>query len=142
MNATLDAATLLLDTGPLLALVNRRDRNHAWARDLLAGHGGRLVTCEAVISEAWFLAQSCLSRPEQLLVLIERLPLAVVSAWGPRALELVRKYADQPMAVADACLVVLAEEDPGRVVTTTDIRDFSVYRMQGQREVPAVMPPV
>lgn len=56
MSRTSDASTLLLDTGPLLALVNRRDRYHAWARDLLAERRGPLVTCEAVISEAWFLA--------------------------------------------------------------------------------------
>lgn len=39
---------LLLDTGPLLALVNRRDRHHAWARDLLASYRGPLLTCEVL----------------------------------------------------------------------------------------------
>jgi predicted nucleic acid-binding protein len=141
MNALTGASTLLLDTGPLLALVNRRDRHHAWVRGLLAGFDGHLVTCEAVISEAWFLAQSRLSPPERLLVLLERLALEVVPAWGPRALELVWKYRDQPMDVADACLVVLAEAETGRVVVTTDARDFSVYRMHDQQSVPTLMPP-
>ena len=132
---------LLLDTGPLLALVNRRDAHHAWARELLGRYRGRLITCEAVVSEAWFLAQSRLAPPERLLVLLERLPLEVVPAWGPRALTLVRKYADRPMDVADACLVVLAEEDGRRAVATVDVEDFTVYRLHGRGAVPVVTPP-
>lgn len=135
------ASAILLDTGPLLALVNRRDAHHAWARELLGGYRGRLLTCEAVVSEAWFLAQSRLKQPERLLLLLERLPLEVVPAWGPRALALVRKYADRPMDVADACLVVLAEAEARRVVATIDMEDFAVYRLRGREAVPTLTPP-
>lgn len=141
MSTSFEASTLLLDTGPLIALVNRRDRNYTWIRDLLAGYRGRLATCESVISEAWFLAQTRLDPPAQLLVLLERLPIDVLQAWRPRTYELMKKYAGQPMAVADACLIVLAELDEGRVVVTTDSRDFSVYRMRRNKQVPTLQPP-
>lgn len=109
--------------------------------DELAGYRGRLVTCEAVLSEAWFLAQSQLSPPESLLSLLERLPLEVVPGWGQRALEYVWQYRDQPMDVADACLVALAGEEASGVVVTIDFRDFSVYRLHDGRSVPVLMPP-
>ena len=134
-------STLLVDTGPLLALVNRRDRYHEWVRSQLAGYTGRLVTCEAVLSEAWFLAQSRLAPPTALLDLLARLPLEIRPAWRPRVLEHLRKYADRPMDVADACLVALAEEADGAVVLTIDRADFSVYRMHGRQRVPTLMPP-
>lgn len=136
-----ESSTLLLDTGPLLALVNRRDRHHAWARDELSAFRGRLITCEAVLSEAWFLAWKQLSPPDRFLTLIEGLPLHVEPAWNSRVLALLRKYSDQPMSVADASLVALAEAEPGRVVMTIDRRDFTVYRMHGRKDVPTLMPP-
>ena len=140
MSAPIKASMLLLDTGPLLALVNRRDRNHTWIRGILACYKGRVVTCEAVISEAWFLAQSRLSPPSSLLALLERLPLEIISAWSSRTLDLVRRYADLPMDVADSCLVALAEGAPESIVVTTDKRDFSLYRMHGKEPVPVLFP--
>ncbi len=140
-SAAANISALLVDTGPLLALVNRRDRHYEWVRTLLAGYTGRLFTCEAVLSEAWFLAQSRLAPPTTLLDLLDRLPLEVVPAWPPRVLALLRKYADRPMDVADACLVALAEEKEGRVVLTIDREDFSLYRLHSQQNVPTLMPP-
>jgi predicted nucleic acid-binding protein len=140
MSALIKASMLLLDTGPLLALVNRRDRNHTWIRGILAGNKGRLVSCEAVISEAWFLAQSRLSPPSSLLALLERLPLEIIPAWGSHTLDLVRRYADLPMDVSDSCLVALAEDAPESIVVTTDKRDFSLYRMHGKEPVPVLLP--
>ncbi len=121
--------------------VDRRDRHHIWIRDSLAAYRGRLATCESVISEAWFLAQTRLTPPDQLLVLLDRLPIDVIQSWRPRTLELVKKYADKPMDIADACLIVLAESEESSVVVTTNSRDFSVYSMRGNKHVPTLQPP-
>lgn len=51
------ASAYLLDAGPLVALLNRRDEHHEWARRTLDGLDAPLLTCEAVLSEAWFLAR-------------------------------------------------------------------------------------
>ena len=46
---------ILVDTGPLVALLNRRDQNHAWCARQLQALTDPLVTCDAVLSEAFFL---------------------------------------------------------------------------------------
>ena len=61
---------LLLDTGPLVALLNRRDRHHAWTTALLDSTGVPLATCEAVVSEACFLARRAGVHADQVLELV------------------------------------------------------------------------
>ena len=46
---------IVIDAGPLVALLNRRDRHHAWVREVLGTVEPPVFTCEAVISEACFL---------------------------------------------------------------------------------------
>ncbi len=50
-------ATVLLDTGPLVAMLSARDRHHSWALEALRVRA-RLITCDAVLSEAFFLVRS------------------------------------------------------------------------------------
>jgi predicted nucleic acid-binding protein len=134
------ASAYLLDAGPLVALLNRRDRHHAWARRTLGELEAPLLTCEAVLSEAWFLTRRGGADPVRVLELVRALEVQVVPAWSPRAEEILRRYADRG-SVADAALLALAEEEDGRVVVTTDREDFSVYRIHRRRAVPVLMPP-
>jgi predicted nucleic acid-binding protein len=53
----------------------------------------------------------------------------------------VRKYADQPMDLADACLVRMTELYPDSRIFTVDRRDFRIYRRDGRRPVPCIFPP-
>lgn len=133
------ATAYLLDAGPLVAMLNRRDRHHAWALRTLDALEAPLLTCEPVLSEAWFLARRGGGDPVRVLELVGALGVEVVPAWGEGTRALLRRWADRA-SVADAALLALAEEEAGRVVVTTDRADFSVYRIHRRRAVPALMP--
>jgi len=62
-----------------------------------------------------------------------------VSAHQPDVWQLLRKYADQPMSLADACLVRMAELSGHCQVFTTD-KDFLVYRRKGRHVIPLLAP--
>jgi predicted nucleic acid-binding protein len=135
------ASAYLIDAGPLVSLLNRRDVHHKWARLALAELDAPLLTCEAVVSEAWFLVKRDGGRPEHVLDLLAALEVRVVAGWGERADELLRRYSERG-SVADASLLALAEQKRGRVVVTTDRKDFSVYRIHRNQSVPVLMPPL
>lgn len=133
---------LLLDTGPLVAYLNRADQYHAWAERCWTTFQEPLWTCESVISEAIFLLQSEGLDPDPVLQLLER----GIVRWDFPACEqftdlfrLIRKYSDQPMSLADACLVRMAELSDRCQVFTTD-RDFLVYRRKGRQVIPLLAP--
>lgn len=134
------ASAYLIDAGPLVAVLDEDEQDHAWARATLDRLDAPLLTCEAVLSEAWFLTRRGGADPARVLDLVRLLDVEVVSAWRPRVDEILRRYADRS-SVADASLLSLAEEAEGRVVVTTDREDFTVYRIHRRRAVPALMPP-
>ena len=136
------ATRVLLDTGPLVAYLNRNDRHHRWAIECWSALFDPLWTCEAVLSEAMFVLQSEKADAEPLLRLLERRVIRldfVLDNHRSDALRLLRKYADQPMSLADACLVRMAElADPCQVFTTD--KDFLVYRRKGRHIIPLLSP--
>jgi predicted nucleic acid-binding protein len=136
------AIRVLLDTGPLVAYLNRNDRHHAWAVECWSALFDPLWTCEAVLSEAIFLLQSDGAGPEPILRLLERRIIRldfVMDDHRADVFRLLRKYADQPMSLADACLVRMAElGDPCQVFTTDN--DFRVYRRKGRHVIPLLSP--
>ena len=132
----------MLDTGPLVALLNRRDRYHRWTTEQWADVDLPVLTCEAVLTEACFLLRKSPGGPAAVLEMVARAVVkgaydveADVAALG----RLMTRYADVPMALADACLVRMIEQQPDARVLTLD-RDFRVYRSHGRRVIPAVMP--
>jgi predicted nucleic acid-binding protein len=133
---------VLLDTGPLVAYLNRSDQYHEWAKRCWAALHDPLWTCESVLSEAIFLLQSAGIGAAPLLHLLDleiiRCDFAGLDHW-PDLCRLIRKYADQPMSLADACLVRMAELTNRCQVFTTD-RDFLVYRRQSRRVIPLLAP--
>lgn len=136
------ATRVLLDTGPLVAYLNRNDRHHAWAVECWHALFDPLWTCEAVLSEAIFLLQSDSADPEPILGMVERRIVRldfVMNDHRSDVFRLLRKYADQPMSMADACLVRMAElVDPCQVFTTDE--DFLVYRRKGRHVIPLLSP--
>jgi predicted nucleic acid-binding protein len=99
-------------------------------------------TCEAVLSEAVFVLQSEDLAIDPILRLLERGIVRVnfsMEANRPDVFRLLRKYADQPMSVADACLVRMSELSQNSRVFTTD-RDFVVYRRSGRGVIPVLAP--
>ena len=135
-------ARILIDTGPLVALLDRRDAHHAWAKQQVEGVDPPLHTCEAVLTEACFLvshlpggSQAVLDMVQQGLVTVGLSLQDEVSS----VKKLLMRYADVPMDLADACMVRLAELNRGSVLLTCD-SDFQIYRMDRRSVIPIVLP--
>ena len=133
---------VILDTGPLVAFINGRDRYHEWAKMQWAEMNPPLLTCEAVLSEACFLLRGLDGGDKAVLELLHRkvldIPFRLVEyvsqiAW------LLKKYADIPMSLADACLVRMTELYPDSPVLTLDT-DFNIYRRNKHNVIPTLSP--
>lgn len=134
------AANILADSGFLVALLNDRDAGHAWAVAAANRFPPPWSTCEAAISEGFYLLGP--SGAEALISLLRRgavLPDFEFRAHRDEVLHLMRKYRDVPMAFADACLVRMTEVLSSPTLLTTD-SDFRIYRRHGRQVVPCVMP--
>lgn len=133
---------VLVDTGPLVALLNRRDRHHAWVRDVLDTVEPPLFSCEAVLSEACFLLSRLAGGQDALLELLASQVIQLDFQIAPEVLairSLMRKFETVPMALADACLVRMSELDTNSVVLTLD-SDFRLYRRNRRQVIPSIMP--
>ena len=136
------ARTVLIDSGPLVAALRRRDQHHDWARAHFEAGTEPFVTCEAVISESFFLLERARDGKEALSAVLERGIVLVEYSFAlqrAETLRLIRRYGDTPMSFADACLVRMAEQMEGAVVFTTD-GDFRTYRKNGRQVIPLIMP--
>lgn len=134
--------TVLVDTGPLVAFLNRRDRHHRWALEQLSEITPPVLTCEPVLTEACFLLRETPQGPAAVLEHVDRGAIEIAYDLEREAKVLARlitRYADTPMSLADACLVRMVELRPGAAVLTLD-RDFRVYRTHGRRVIPTIMP--
>jgi predicted nucleic acid-binding protein len=132
-----------MDTGPLVASLNRRDRFHLWAKAQLGALEPPISTCEPVLAEACFLLRDMPGGAAAVLKLVERGVLQVAFQVAPHAKSLatlMTKYANVPMSLADACLVRMTELDDSSAIMTLD-SDFLVYRRHGRQAIPALMPP-
>lgn len=125
--------SLVVDTGPLVASADRRDRWHRESLELLATHPGQLIVPQLVVAEtAYLLAERLGSRSAlQFLGEIARgnlvtEPVAVVD-W-PRILDLAIRYRDFPLGTTDASVIACAERLGITTVATTDRRHFAAVR--------------
>jgi hypothetical protein len=123
----------LVDTGPLVALFDPRDRQHARCRTTLASIREALVTTVPVLTEVFHM----LSPGSQGATRVRDFVAAQgVSVWFmdaehlDRAFALMEEYADHPMDLADASLIAAAEALNTRTVFTVDRRDFATYRIR------------
>jgi predicted nucleic acid-binding protein len=126
---------VLVDTGPLVAIIDSSDAFHDRCVDVLRELHDPLFTVWPVITEAMHLVGSPVAQ-ERLWDVLEEggLRLKPLDATDvPRMRALMRKYRDQPMDLADAALVRVAEREQLNTVFTTDRSDFSVYRLHGSR---------
>jgi predicted nucleic acid-binding protein len=127
---------ILVDAGPLVALLRRADQHHAPCVAALRRLRDPLCTVWPAVTEAMFLLSD---RPDAQSALAEKLESAAIALLPldrrdlPRIRELMAKYVDLPMDFTDAALVRVAERDGLDTVFTTDRRDFSVYRISGRR---------
>lgn len=132
---------ILTDTGPLIALLDRREASHSRCAGVLASVGRPVLTTWAVLTEAMYLlsgmgwrAQDALWR----LVLRGDIDLAQVDEAGLlRMHALMEQYRDTPMDLADASLIVLAEQREATHIFTLDSH-FHAYRLLGRQRLEVI----
>jgi uncharacterized protein len=135
-------ASVLLDTGPWVALLCRDDAHHGWAREQFAQITGPLLTCEAVVAETCFLLARAGHDPAKALALVARgvvqIPMSL--AQEITAVQgLFSRYDNVPASLADACLIRMSELfDRCRVLTLDS--DFHIYRRHGRKMIPVWSP--
>ncbi|HEY3901472.1 MAG TPA: PIN domain-containing protein [Chthoniobacter sp.] len=131
---------VVVDAGFLVALWRREDQHHAWAVAAARANPPIWVTCEAVFSEAEHLSASIGRACLRTACRRGALRIAPILAEElPAVLDLLEKYDDVPMSVADACVVRLTEVLPDPLVLTTDA-DFKIYRRHSRKVVPCLLP--
>jgi predicted nucleic acid-binding protein len=126
---------VLLDTGCIVALLDRSERHHAHCVAAVEAAEGPLVTCEAVIAESCHLLRRQRGAPDAILENVAngvfRIPFRLDES-SAAVRTLMKRYARTGMDLADACLVAMADLlDTGRILTLDG--DFRVYRWRRVR---------
>jgi predicted nucleic acid-binding protein len=133
---------VLVDTGPLVALLDRQDQDHRWTVREGRRLPPKMLSCEAVLSEVHFLTQAIPEAKRRIEGwLIEgwlELPFSVREHHSA-VHELMLRYVNVPMSFADACLVRMSELWPEASVFTLDL-DFRVYRRNKRQRLPLICP--
>ena len=134
--------SVIVDTGPLVALLNRTDRFHNWTKQHWERIRPPLLTCEAVLAEACFLLRHLPGGDQAVLELVNReviQPIFDLEEEVQPLIKLIQRYADVPMSLADACLVRMAEQRSQSKVFTLD-QDFRIYRKHSRHVIPVLIP--
>ena len=125
---------VLVDAGPLVALIDKGDQHHARCVEALRLLRVPLMTVWPALTEAIYLLGDSWPAQAALWEMVETgaVELLPLDAGDLRRMaELMEKYRDLPMDLADAALVRVAERERIRQVFTLDQRDFRVYRPAG-----------
>ncbi len=122
----------LVDTGPLVALLNKSQPTHQLCKETFAELSTPLLTCWPVLTEAAYLLRKFPVQVRSLVAATDQgflqiLPLNSGDAAGINII--LAKYSDQGFQLADACWMYLAERENISTVFTLDEKDFSVYRL-------------
>jgi uncharacterized protein len=133
---------ILVDTGPLIALVRADDQHHPECLAAFRTLRQPMGTVWPVLTEAMYLLAGVPNAQEAIWDIVARktvqlLPLGPDDV--PRIRELMKQYADRPMDLADAALIRVAEREGIRQFFTVDRKDFAVYRLHG-RIRPSIIP--
>lgn len=126
---------ILIDAGPLIAIVKADDQHHAACAGALRKIREPLSTVWPAVTEAMYLLAGVPGGQEAVWEMLARGAVHLQElgmADLPRIRELMRKYADRGMDLADAALVRVAEREGIRQFFTVDRKDFSVYRLHGK----------
>ena len=135
-------AAAIVDTGPLVALLDRAERHHRWVSERITELDAPLLVCEPVLAEAMFLLARLSRAQDALFGLLDNGALRIalrVDEHVAALRSLHQKYRDRPMSLADACIVRMAELHDAHAVFTLD-SDFSVYRKHGRTPLALIHP--
>jgi predicted nucleic acid-binding protein len=125
---------ILIDAGPLIALISADDRHHSACRAAFANIKEPVGSVWPALTEAMYLLRGSRAAQRTLWEILERGTVSIVTLTAddaPRMYELMEKYHDLPMDLADAALVRVAERERIRSIFTLDRRDFTLYRPMG-----------
>ena len=128
---------VLLDTGPLVALLDSSESNHESCVSFLKKYKGGFVSTEAVLTEAMYLLSDSIHSQKACVDFIIKGEVRIVPfSYGSlrNALTYMERYQDTPMDFADASLVVLAEETGIHQIFTLDRRGFSIFRISHKKQ--------
>ncbi|HMD47479.1 MAG TPA: PIN domain-containing protein [Bryobacteraceae bacterium] len=131
------SANALIDTGAILALLDRSDRWHNACVDAFRQLRLPLLTSEAVLTEVFHLAGDTRTEMESAWKLVRSGALVlgtIEDAELPHLHDLMSRYWDRPMDFADATLVYLAKRESLSMILTVDQADFATYRIEGKRQ--------
>lgn len=134
--------TVIVDTGPLVSYLNRKDRHHEAVKAAISGLNPPFFTCEAVVSETLFLLRGVRNSEEKLYSLLKEdfvRPSFDLIDEIDEVIGLLRRYRSVPMSFADACLVRMAELVDDSVVLTID-NDFQIYRKNRNEPIHLIFP--
>jgi uncharacterized protein len=128
---------VLVDAGPLVALLSKNDANHDRARQMFAECVPPFRCCEAVVAEACFLMRKVhAAGPADVVALgargVYRIAISAEEHWA-NIEALLKRYSDRPISFADACLIRCAEIHQEARIATFDT-DFGVYRWARNRK--------
>jgi predicted nucleic acid-binding protein len=132
----------IVDTGPLVALLDRAERHHRWVVTQIDELDPPLLVCEPVLAEAMYLLGRFSKAQDALFGLLENGAIEIAFAIEEHVAalrKLHQKYRDRPMSLADACIVRMAEIYERHEVLTLD-SDFTVYRKHGRNPLPLIHP--
>lgn len=125
--------TLIADTGFIISRWSKSPARRKWVESYAENLSAPFVTAEAVLIEAGYRAQMNDLAP-RLLADGDFISKLALSDYAEDLLWLLRKYQDQEMDLADACIVKLFELNPDAMILTTDKTDFQIYRTRsGER---------
>ena len=132
----------IVDTGPLVAFVDRAEQYHQWAIARIEELEAPLLVCEPVLAEAMHLLGRLSRAQDALFGLLENNALRIAFRMEEHLASLRRllaKYSDRPMSLADACVVRMAEIYERHPILTLD-SDFAVYRKHGKVPLAVIHP--
>ena len=133
---------VILDTGILVAVLDKSDNYHNWAIQEWAKIAKPLLTCEAVVTESCFVLQDIYGSEDAIMALIERGTVQIDFRFNDEVKvirELMQRYQSVPMSFADACLVRMSELIGGSSVLTLD-SDFYIYRKNRREAIDLMIP--
>ncbi len=127
---------VLVDAGPLVAILDRSDAEHGACTAALKTLRDPLVTVWPALTEAMYLLGFAWEAQRALWEMVEAQAIDLLELTrrdAPRMKQLLEKYRDLPMDLADAALVAVAEREGLHRVFTIDRDDFRVYRIRGTK---------
>jgi uncharacterized protein len=133
---------VIIDTGPLVAFLVKEEKHHQWVAEQFEALPAPFLTCEAVLTETFFLLRKLPRGTASFFNLLDSGLLEVdFSILAERAAleKLVERYSNVPLSLADACLVRIAKLQPRTAVFTLD-QDFHIYRKEGRQCIPLITP--